>query len=93
LRQQSKELERAANELHTKAIQAQAQHDGLKKDFLNARTELRKATVSRSRLEKRLASLSQRSEASQAKARAKSRPSGRQGIIVGGHFGGLGRPD
>jgi chromosome segregation ATPase len=73
-RQQSKQHERAAKELQTKAAQTQAQHDGLQKDLLKARTELRKATVTRSRLEKRLASLSQRSEESKAKARAKSRP-------------------
>jgi chromosome segregation ATPase len=73
-RQQSKQHERAAKELQTKAAQTQGQHDGLQKDLLKARTELRKATVTRSRLERRLASLSQRSEESKAKARAKSRP-------------------
>ncbi len=78
-RQQAKQLERAAKELQTKAVQAQAQHDGLQKDLVKARTELRKATASRSNLEKRLASLSQRSGKSQAKARAKSRPTAIKG--------------
>jgi DNA repair exonuclease SbcCD ATPase subunit len=78
-RQQAKQLERAAKELQTKAVQTQAQHDGLQKDLLKARTELRKATVFRSKLEKRLESLSQRSEKSQAKARAKSRPTAIKG--------------
>jgi chromosome segregation ATPase len=78
-RQQAKQLERAAKELQTKAVQTQAQHDGLQKDLLKARTELRKATVFRSKLEKRLESLSQRSEKSQAKVRAKSRPTAIKG--------------
>jgi hypothetical protein len=73
-RQLSKQHERAAKELQAKAVQTQARHDGILKDLLKARTELRKATASRSNLEKRLASLSQRSGELKTRVRAKSRP-------------------
>jgi hypothetical protein len=78
-RQQAKQLERIAKELQIKAVKTQAQHDSLQKDLLKGRADLRKATVVRSKLEKRLESLSQRSEKSQAKIRAKSRPTAIEG--------------
>jgi chromosome segregation ATPase len=78
-RQQSKQHARAAKELQTKAAQTQAQLDGLQKDLLKARTELRKETVTRTRLEKRLASVSQRSDESKARTRAKPRGSAAKG--------------
>jgi DNA repair exonuclease SbcCD ATPase subunit len=78
-RQQSKQHERAAKEIQAKAAQTQAQLDGLQKDLLKARTELRKETVIRTRLEKRLASVSQRSVESKARTRTKPRRSAATG--------------